>query len=231
MTLGRPRSSEDHVGDFQQLFQRAAPPGVAQGQLVGGVVEEHGHAEVLRQHGELAADVAEADDAQPPPAYLVAARRRLVPHAGVHLRVLAGQPPGQRDDLGQDEFHHAAGVGERRVEDRDTPARRRRQVDLVHPDAERTHREQTGRAGQDALAHSRPRPDAKQVNAVDGGDQLVLTERAWPGLHLVAVLGQARLGVRMNALKQQDTDRPGMGGLWHVPSLHSCRGQPPSGQR
>jgi hypothetical protein len=56
-----------HVGLREQLVERAAATGVAQRQLVGRVVEQHRHAERLGQHGQLAADVAVADDAEPRP--------------------------------------------------------------------------------------------------------------------------------------------------------------------
>jgi hypothetical protein len=155
----------DGLYRLEQLVQRGAAPRVADGQLVRHVVEVDGHAQVLGQHGQLGADVAVADDAEPAAAHLVAAGRRLVPRPRVHLRVLLRQPPRHRDDLGQRELDDAAGVGERRVEHRDAAPARGGQVDLVDPDAERADRGQLRRGRQDALGDLRPRPDAQQAHA------------------------------------------------------------------
>ena len=84
---GRPSTCSVTTSEISSSSSmRAAAPRVAQGQLVRGVVEVHGHAEALGQHRQLAADVAVADDAEPPPADLVAARGGLVPQPRVHLR-------------------------------------------------------------------------------------------------------------------------------------------------
>jgi hypothetical protein len=121
----------------------------------------------------------------------------------VHLRVLLRQPPRHRDDLGQRELDDAAGVGERRVEHRHAALARGRQVDLVDADAERAHRDQIRRGRQDTLGDLRPRPDAEQVHAVDGLDELILTERTRQRLDLIALFGQPRRRVGMDVLDQQ----------------------------
>ena len=90
-----------HVGLGQQLVERADPPGVAVGQPVGGVVEDHPQPDGLGDVGQLGADVAVADDAERAAADLVAALGRLVPHAVVHPLGLLGEPARQRDDLGR----------------------------------------------------------------------------------------------------------------------------------
>ena len=112
----------DDVGLLEQLVEGADPAGVAVGEPVGGVEEDHPEAERLGEVGELGADVAVADDAERAAADLVAALRRLVPDAGVHPLGLLRQPSRQRDDLADDELDHAAGVGVRRVEGRDRRA-------------------------------------------------------------------------------------------------------------
>ncbi len=56
--------------------------------------------------------------------------------------VLLGEAAGQRDDLGDHQLHHAAGVGEGGVEHRHAPPGRGGQVDLVGADAERPDRQQ-----------------------------------------------------------------------------------------
>ncbi len=132
----------DHVGHGEQFGHRAAAAGIAQRQLVDGVVEVHDHAQRLGQHRQLRADIAVPDDPQGPAADLVRAGRGLVPDTVVHEPALLHQPPGQRDDFGQRQLHHGAGVGVRRVEHRDALVGSGREVDLVGADAERTHREQ-----------------------------------------------------------------------------------------
>ena len=79
----------DRLGLGQQLVEAVAAAGVAQGQLVGDVVEEHPHAQRLGHHRQLAADVAVADDAEGAAADLVRALGRLVPLAVVHLAFLS----------------------------------------------------------------------------------------------------------------------------------------------
>ena len=114
-----------------------------------------------------------------PAADLVAALGGLVPDAGVHVGVLLGQPPGQRDDLGERQLDDAAGVGERRVEHRDAAGRGGGQVDLVGADAERADRH--------AAAARRPATAAvtwvldrmpSRCTPPMRVDQLVLVERA-----------------------------------------------------
>ena len=133
------------VGLGEQVVEALHPPGVAVGEPVGGVEEDHPQAHRLGEVGQLGADVAVAHDAERAAADLVAALRRLVPDAGVHLLGLLGQPAGQHDDLADHQLHDAAGVGVRRVEDRDAALGRRDQVDLVGADAEAADRQQVGR--------------------------------------------------------------------------------------
>ncbi len=153
----------DGLHGFEQLGKSAAAARIPQGQLVGDVVEVHRHAQVLGQHGQLGADVAVADDAEPAAADLVAAGCGLVPLPRVHLGVLLRQPPGQRDDLREHQLDDTAGVGERRVEHRDTAARRGGEVDLVDADAERADRGQARRRREDPLGDVRAGADAEQA--------------------------------------------------------------------
>ena len=121
---GRPSTWSVTTSDsLEQLVEAADPAGVAVGEPVGGVEEDHPQAEGLGEVAELGADVAVADDAEGPAAHLVAALRRLVPDPGVHLLGLLGQPAGQRDDLADHQLHDAARVGVRRVEGGDARAR------------------------------------------------------------------------------------------------------------
>ena len=161
--------------------------GVAQGELVLQVVEEHPHAQRLGQHRQLAADVAVADDAQRPPPDLVAAGRRLVPGAGVQRAVPVDQPPGQADDLRDRQSRRRCGCWSNGALNTATPAcGRRAQVDLVGADAEGADRGQFRAARQHVRGHLRLRPDAQQVDAVQRGGQVGLVQRAAQRLHLVA---------------------------------------------
>ena len=82
---GRPSTCRrDDVGDLEQLVEADAAARVAERQLVGGVVEDHPHAECLGHDRQLGADVAVADDAERAAADLMRAAGGLVPHAGVH---------------------------------------------------------------------------------------------------------------------------------------------------
>ncbi len=152
----------DHVGLGQQLVEGVHPTGVAVGEPVGGVEEDDPQPERLGDVGELGADVAVPDDAERAAADLVAAGRRLVPDARVHLQRLLRQPPRQRDDLADDELDDAARVGVRRVEDRDAPLRGRGEVDLVGADAEAADRQQVRRPVEHRLGDRRVGADAEQ---------------------------------------------------------------------
>jgi hypothetical protein len=190
-----------HVGDGKQFLQRGAPPRVAQRELVGGVVEVDPHAQGLGQHRQLSADVAVPDDAQHPSPHLVAALGRLVPDAVVHAGVLVGQSPGQRDDLGQGQLHHATGVGERCVEHRHAPRGGGDQVDLVGADAERADREQPGRGVEHRGRHLGLGPDTEQVHVGHALDQLGLVQRPAQRLDVDAVGLQPGYRIRVDALE------------------------------
>ena len=175
---------------------------VAQRQLVGDVVEVDPHAQRLRDHRQLAADVAVADDAEGPAAHLVGALGRLVPDAGVHGRVLVGQPPGQGDDLGDHQLDHAAGVGERGVEHHRAPLGGGGEVDLVGADAERPDRQQVRGRIEHGPGHRGLGPDAEQLDAREGGDQLRLVERAGDRLDGDPPLGEQPHPVGVDVLQQ-----------------------------
>src|SRR6266550_1665345 len=222
VVVGRPPvdMQRHHVGLAGQVAEGLAAVRVTEREPVGGVEEQHAHAEILGQHRQLRADVAVADDAQRATAYLVRAVGRLVPDARMHQGVLVREPPGQRDDLGDRELDHAAGVGERRVEDGDAPLRGCLQVDLVGADAERADREQLGRGVQDALRDVRLGADAQQGDRTDPVDQLVLVERAVERLDLEVGGAQHRHGVRMDLFEQKYAYRA----VGHAASSHAVTG-------
>src|SRR6266550_1842918 len=222
VVVGRPPvdMQRHHVGLAEQVAEGLAAVRVTEREPVGGVEEQHAHAEILGQHRQLRADVAVPDDAQRATAYLVRAVGRLVPDARMHQGVLVREPPGQRDDLGDRELDHAAGVGERRVEDGDAPLRGCLQVDLVGADAERADREQLGRGVQDALRDVRLGADAQQGDRTDPVDQLVLVERAVERLDLEVGGAQHRHGVRMDLFEQKYAYRA----VGHAASSHAVTG-------
>ena len=200
----RPSTWRRHRLDgLEQLLERGAAAGVAQRELVLGVVEVDVHPERLGHHRELRADVAVADDAELAPAHLVAADRRLVPDPGVHGPVLLGQLAPHRDDLGDGQLDDRAGVGEGRVEDRDALGRGGGQVDLVGADAEGADRRQVRVGVDDPLGDDRLRADAQQVDVGEGGEELVLVHRPRAGLDLVAGVCEDLRGQGMQVLEQQ----------------------------
>ena len=89
----------DDVGFAQHGLHGGHLCGVAQGEALGGVVEDDVEAHGLGEDGELRADVAVADDAEGVPAHLVGTVGALVPHAAVQARVLDGHAARQVDDL------------------------------------------------------------------------------------------------------------------------------------
>jgi hypothetical protein len=157
-----------HVGGLQQFVQRSHLPRVAQRQLGLDVVEQHPHAQLFGQHADLRADVPVADDAQRLAAHLEGAGGALAPAAAVQQRVLLRDAAHQHHDLGQHQFGHAAGVGERRVEDGTAAPHRGLQVDLVGADAERTDGHQLGRGFQHRFGQLRARADAEEMRVGHG---------------------------------------------------------------
>ena len=161
----------------------------------------------LGQHGELAADVAVADDAEGAAAYLMAAGRRLVPNTLMHQRVLDRQPAGERDEFGDGELDDAAGVGERGVEDGDAGGARRAQVDLIGPDAEGADRQQVGGALENLGGDVGLGPDAEQVDSLEPVDQLVTLERPGELFDVISRGPQEGGGVGVDVFEEQCAQR------------------------
>ena len=126
----------DDVGFAQHGLHGGHLCGVAQGEALGGVVEDDVKAHGLGEDGELGADVAVADDAQSVPAHLVGAVRALVPHAAVQTGVFDGDAAREVDDLADCELDDGARVGVGGVEHGDAHLGGGSQVDLVCADAE-----------------------------------------------------------------------------------------------
>ncbi len=191
------------VGDLEQLRERPGTTRVPMRRPVRLVVEHDAHPERLGDVRQLRADVAVAHDAQGPAAHLVAAARRLVPHAVVHPLRLLRQPAGERDDLADHELDHTARVGVRRVEHPDAPCRRGAQVDLVGADAEAADRLEVRCRFQDPRGHGGVGADAEQTDTGQGLDQLVLGQRARAQVHLVAAAAEDLGGRRVDVLQDE----------------------------
>ena len=176
--------------------------GVAVGQAVRGVVEDHPEPDRLGHVRQLGADVAVADDAERPAAELVAAAGRLVPDAVVHPLGLLDQPAGQRDDLAEHQLDDAAGVGERRVEDGDAALGRAGQVDLVGADAEAPDRQEVLPGVEHLGGDLGVGADPEQGHARQGVGELVAGERPGPLLDLEPGAAERVRGGRMDALQQ-----------------------------
>ena len=197
----------DHVAGGQQLVQADHRLGVAVAQFVGDVVVDHPHAHRLGHVAELAADAAIADDAQRFAAHLKAALGRLVPAAGMGAFAAAGDAPQQHDDLPDHQLGHAAGVGERRVEDRDAVAAGGGEVHLVSADAEAADQHQPVGGGEYLGGELGARADAENVNAGQRPGQLRAVQRLGDTLDLrVAGRGEHAGGAVADAFQQQHAD-------------------------
>ena len=78
----------------------------------------------------------------------------------------------QQDGLADHELGHAARVGERRVEDRDTATRRGIQVHLVGANAKAAHCDEAARCFEDAGVELAPRADAEHMDVTNGFEEL-----------------------------------------------------------
>jgi len=125
----------------------------------------------------------------------------------VHGLVLLGEPPGQRDDLGQGQLDHAARIRVRGVEHGDAAGRGARQVDLVGADAERPDREQIGGSGEHGLGDPGLGPDAEQRHAGQRGCQVAFAEGGSLLDDLQPGILERLDGVRVDVLEQQRLHR------------------------
>jgi len=173
----------DHVSPGEQVLQGCETLGVPQGEAVRDVEEADGEPEALGEHRKLGAYVAVTDDAQPSTSDFVGPSSRLGPHPGVHVRVLVGKTAGQCDDLGYHQLHDRAGVGERRVEDRDPLFGRSCQVDLVRSDAERSDGDKLVCLLEDLGRQVRAGAYPDETYPSHPLDQLSLVESPFFGLH------------------------------------------------
>ncbi len=122
----------------QQLVQGRGRLGVAVAKLVGVIVEDDPHTHRFREIGKLRADIAVTNDAERLAANLEAVIGRLVPAPLMGGIGPSDDPAKQEDDLADHQFRHAAGIGERRIEDRNAAAARGIDIHLVGADTEAT---------------------------------------------------------------------------------------------
>lgn len=139
------------------------------------------------------------------------ARCRLVPHTGVQIGALVGQPPGQRDDLGDRELDDAAGVGKRCVEDRNATIGGRAEINLVGPDAECPDGKQVGRRVKSGCADVGLRADAEQVYTRQPVRELSRIQRASNQLDAHSGGFEQSRAVGVDALEQQRAHAVGEG--------------------
>jgi hypothetical protein len=196
----------DHVGGAQQLLQRARPPGVAQRQLLGGVVVDHAHAQRLGHHGELGADCAVAHHAQRLAPHLARVRRRLVPAALRACPPPWAARPQQHDGESDRQLHHRARIGIGGVEHGHAPVGGGAEIDPVRPDAEGAHGQQPVGARQHGRVELGLGAHAQHVHAAQALGELGFRQGPATGLDGVAGLGEQRGGVRVDALQEQHAD-------------------------
>src|SRR5690606_11203655 len=123
------------IGLFKQLVKAAAFGGVAQRKLFLTVVVQYLHPQRFRQHRQLRADIAIANDAELLSPYFEAAAGRLVPPALMHLYRLMRNVADKHDHFCNGQFYIGPCVAERCVEDGDSFFCGRLQVDLVGANA------------------------------------------------------------------------------------------------
>src|SRR5215831_18808311 len=121
----------DDVAPSEEIIERGCGLGVALPQNKNTIPVENAHSHGLREHGELAANIAIADDAQRLSAHLVAANGRLIPTALMRGHRFGEHTSQQHDDFGNSQLRDAACIGERCVKDWDTLALRRLEINLV----------------------------------------------------------------------------------------------------
>ena len=188
----------------QQLFHRLTLVGVPHGQDVGNVVEEDLHAHGFGHHGELLADISVPNDAKTTTADLVGPDGGLAPHPVVHLGVAITETTGQCNDLRHHQFNNRTGVGIRGVEGRNTSLGHGGQIHLVRANAEGTHGgEVVATRLDDSAADASPRPDAQQINSVEGTDEVVLVEGLAHPLDLVTGMFQGSNGFIVDVFEQE----------------------------
>ncbi|CUN48270.1 Uncharacterised protein [Bifidobacterium adolescentis] len=191
----------DHIGLFQQFVERVATVGVAHGELLFNVVEQHAHAKRLGDDGKLGADVAVADDAERLASDLMGAGGGLIPHAVLHMMGVRGNAAHQADDVADHQLHHGTGIRIRRVEDGDAVLARVFEIHLVGANAEAADRGERRTRVDDLAGHTGLGTDAEQVDTFQRINQLVLAQGSLEALDLEAMVAQRLRRVGMDVFK------------------------------
>ena len=189
------------IGLLQQFVKGLATVGVAHRQLLLDIVEHDAHAQSLRQHGQLRADIAVSDDAQGLAANLMGAGSGLVPQAMAHVMRVGGNAAHQADDVADHQFHHGTGVGIRGVEHADAMLARIIEIHLIGADAEASDRGQGRACVDDRCGHGRLGPYAEQAHAVKRLDEFLLAQGALARLHFETVIAQRLRRIRVNVFQ------------------------------
>ncbi len=197
----------DDIGLLQQRMEVGGLVRIAQRQLGDHIMEHHLHAQAFGQHRQLRANGAVADDAQGLATDLEGVVSAFLPAAPVRYRVLLGDATQQQDGFGQHQLSDGAGVGERRVEDRNTALARRIQIDLVGANAKATHGDQLVGRGKYIGCQLRAGADADKVHVGDLALELLALQGAGQRLDLGITrrLQHLERG-RVDALEQQELD-------------------------
>ena len=193
----------DHVGSLKQLT-KSNRAGVAPSQYVRDIVEDNAHAHSLREIGKLRTDLPVADNAEREATHLVSARGGFVPDSSVHFSRRLKGATQQRDDLSDGQLSHGARIRVRIVEHSDAALVGSGAVNLVHADAEGTHRNQV-RSG----LHHRPRDwrlraHAEDCGVANSGDQVTLIPCRLVALDVVSGGAELFHGYRADIFQQQN---------------------------
>ena len=153
----------------------------------------------------MGADVAVADDAQRFAASFAGAGGGLDPFAAMGRGVACRNAAHQQNDFGQHQLGHAAGIRERRVEDRDAAVLRRRQIHLVGADAEASDGDEVPRGFEHVVRQLRGGADADDVSVANGLDELRFRQSFLVDLDIrIAVRAESIDGAGVNAFEQND---------------------------
>ena len=167
--VGQRHVDRDVVGGSQKGVERYGlhlHGGGASGREIG-IVSEDLHAEGLGALGDLAADTAEADDADVLPEQLDAAERLAIPVAGLHGCRALRDRTGAAEDVGKGELGGRDRVATRGIHDDDAALGGGINIHVVHADAGAADDFQQRRGGENVAADLGLRADGDRVNIFD----------------------------------------------------------------
>jgi hypothetical protein len=115
-------------------------------------------------------------------------------------------PSWRASAIADDQLRHAAGVGERRVEDRDAALVGGGQLDLVDADAEAADGEQPARFGERLLADPRLAADAEDVDVAQLLRELGFLEGRGEDLELEAFAADEPVRGGVDVFEEEELD-------------------------